>query len=68
LGERGVDLINARARLLEEVRDAKRASLDYYTFMRNAYFQRRKALVNDSLEVTGQDGEDLYQVEEDFVE
>jgi phospholipid-binding lipoprotein MlaA len=66
LGVRGVDVVNARAQVLEEVRDAKSASLDYYTFVRNAYFQRRKALVNDGQEE--KNGEDIYQVDEDLVQ
>lgn len=42
-----INIINARAQVLDEVQQAKSASLDYYVFVRNAYYQRRKALVND---------------------
>jgi phospholipid-binding lipoprotein MlaA len=46
-GMRLVDVINTRSRFLKEVAEAKEASLDYYTFVRNAYEQRRRALIED---------------------
>ncbi len=49
-----------RASLLEEIESAKRSSLDYYAFIRNAYLQRRQALVEDSPEKPQEDAEDLY--------
>ncbi len=52
--------VSLRASLLEEVDSAKESSLDYYAFVRNAYLQRRRALVSDSREQTKQDEEDLY--------
>ncbi len=42
-----VNAVNARAQVIEEVKDAKEASLDYYVFVRNAYHQRRDALIHD---------------------
>lgn len=60
LGLTGVDLINGRSLVLEEVKNAKEASLDYYVFVRNAYVQRRQTLVNDSPEVTTDDEDQLY--------
>jgi phospholipid-binding lipoprotein MlaA len=61
-GTRVGNIVNARSLVLKEVRDAKQASLDYYTFVRNAHFQRREALVNDSTELTHEDDKDLYDL------
>ncbi len=59
--------IHERSLILEEVRDAKETSLDYYTFVRNAYSQHRTALINDSTEVDDEQEEDLYYFDdEDF--
>jgi phospholipid-binding lipoprotein MlaA len=58
-----VNAINTRAQILQEVRDAKQASLDYYVFVRNAYYQRRRALVNDQQEDKGHPPtDDLYDL------
>ena len=65
LAPRLVDIINTRSLFLDEVRRAKEASLDYYTFARNAYIQRRKALIEDSMEVPHENEEDLYFEEYD---
>ena len=64
VGATVVNTVNARSMVLEEVRDVKAAALDYYVFLRNAYFQRRKTLVSGSTEVT-QDGESIYELELD---
>jgi phospholipid-binding lipoprotein MlaA len=55
-----VEAVNSRSLVLQEVRDAKQASLDYYSFVRNAYLQRRDALVHDGAEPPQVDEEDLY--------
>ncbi|HEV7732916.1 MAG TPA: VacJ family lipoprotein [Candidatus Binatia bacterium] len=47
LGARVIDVVNTRAQFLGAVAEAKAASLDYYVFVRNAYTQRRNALVKD---------------------
>jgi len=47
VGARVVDVVNTRAQFLQEVAEAKAASLDYYVFVRNAYLQRRQALIED---------------------
>jgi phospholipid-binding lipoprotein MlaA len=47
VGARIVDVVNTRAQFLEEVAQARAASLDYYVFVRNAYLQRRQALIED---------------------
>jgi phospholipid-binding lipoprotein MlaA len=39
--------VNTRAQFLQQIRDAKEASLDYYVFVRNAYLQRRRAQIED---------------------
>jgi phospholipid-binding lipoprotein MlaA len=63
-----VDVINTRSRFLKEVAEAKAASLDYYTFVRNAYEQRRSALIEDRATHDGttpygaQTDEHLYDV------
>lgn len=44
-GAAALDGLNTRARLLEAVRAAREASLDYYLFMQSAYFQYRDAMV-----------------------
>ncbi len=41
------EAVNARALLLQQVEEAKRASFDYYVFVRDAYLQRRNAQMND---------------------
>ncbi len=62
---RGTDLINTRATLLQEVRQFKAASFDYYVAVRNAYIQRRKALIADRSGVSAQESEDLYTIQDD---
>ncbi len=68
VGARVVDVINARAQFLKAVEEAKAASLDYYTFVRNAYLQRRDALVHDRTErltpeeTPSYENEELYTV------
>lgn len=61
-GARLIDVVNTRAQFLQAVADAKEASLDYYIFVRNAYTQRRDALVKDE-DVTDAEAPDdtLYE-------
>jgi phospholipid-binding lipoprotein MlaA len=59
IGVRAIDIVNERALILEEVRDAKEAAIDYYSFVRDAYAQRREALISDG-EVSSKLQEDLY--------
>ena len=56
------DAVDERSLYLQEVRDAKRSALDYYTFVRNAYLQRRKAQLKDSA-VNVDNEEELYHPE-----
>ena len=65
IGARVVDTVNTRALVLEQVRQAKQASVDYYTFLRNAYFQRRAALVSDRVGSSGETDESLYHIDSD---
>ena len=49
-GARVIETVNTRALYLETIKNAKESSFDYYTFVRNAYLQRRTGLVNDRAE------------------
>jgi phospholipid-binding lipoprotein MlaA len=51
----GVNLVNTRALYLDTIRDAKRDSLDYYAAVRDAYLQRRQALIEDRSRDEGHD-------------
>jgi phospholipid-binding lipoprotein MlaA len=63
-GAYAVNVVNYRARLLDTVQRAKEASLDYYTFVRNAYVQHRWRQVNDqSAAMSAEQEQDLYNVE-----
>jgi phospholipid-binding lipoprotein MlaA len=58
--------LNTRALYIEEVREAKAASLDYYSFVRNAYVTTRQAQVdNRDPEQSEPNTDDLYEIEED---
>jgi len=57
---RSVDLINTRAVYADTIEKAKESSIDYYTFVRNAYLQRRAALIRDQEAATAETQEDLY--------
>jgi len=61
-GAQGLDVVNSRARLLVPIADSRKAALDYYVFVRNAYLQYRRALVNDQELPAGGADEDLYQI------
>ena len=63
LGAQTVNITNERARLLDEVEDAKESAFDFYVFMRNAYVQRRAALVEDREEMPEELEEDLYTID-----
>lgn len=63
MGTGAINVVNARSQVIDEVHEAKQASLDYYVFVRNAYYQRRKALVNDQREESGHvPSNDLYDL------
>lgn len=69
----GVDVVNRRAVYAEDIDNARRAALDFYVFLRNAYGQRRQALIRD-IETSEteyelqQADENLYEVDDDLYE
>lgn len=65
IGPRVVSVVNQRAQVLDEVRDAKEASVDYYVFVRNAYVQHRREQVRDGQGMTEEEEEDLYYFDEE---
>jgi phospholipid-binding lipoprotein MlaA len=65
IGPRAVDTVNFRSQMLDAVREAKRASVDYYAFVRDAYVQRRKRQVVDRTEMSEEEQEELYYLEEE---
>lgn len=56
--------LNARAMLLDEVDTAKAAALDFYVFVRNAYYQQRVQAIADGEVVEAADDE--YYDDEDL--
>jgi phospholipid-binding lipoprotein MlaA len=46
-GTGALEVVSTRARYLEEVKDLRESSVDYYAAVRDAYLQRRDALVED---------------------
>jgi len=62
--------LNTRALLLDEVEEAKLASLDYYAFVRNAYVTTRQAQIEDRDpdRVLEDEGDDLYEIDEELEE
>lgn len=65
-----VDVVNRRASYLDAVSAAKAASVDYYSFAKDAYMQRRAALVRGETPTDTQQQDELYDTEiyEDFIE
>jgi phospholipid-binding lipoprotein MlaA len=61
----GVNLINGRALLLEPVREAKRASLDYYVFVRDVWTQRRRRMILGEQPEAETIDDDFYDIEDD---
>lgn len=66
----GIDVVNRRSLILDEVSAAKAASVDYYSFVRDAYTQRRWKLVHDRELPSVEQQDELYDTEiyEDFIE
>lgn len=60
------EVINRRAVYAEDIDNARRAALDYYVFIRNAYSQRRMALIRDA--TTTETDYELLPVEDDLYE
>ncbi len=68
IGTTAIELINLRARFLEEIASSRADAFDYYVFVRNAFLQNRRAKVNDQPETSAEDDEDLYFFEDDEFE
>jgi phospholipid-binding lipoprotein MlaA len=69
---RTVEMVNLRAKYLEELDESRRSSLDFYVFMRDAYLQNRKYKLRGRLQggspKQAAPDEDLYQLEDDLGE
>jgi phospholipid-binding lipoprotein MlaA len=63
VGLTAIDVVNRRARAVDQVDEARRASIDFYSFIRNAYVQRRWKEVVGQTPAGGAQEEDLYDVE-----
>ena len=59
------DLINWRAAVLDDIREARAAALDYYVLVRNGYVQRRRAQVRNEDIAPEEAEEDLYEIVND---
>lgn len=66
-GVGATNVINTRARFIEEIDENRRTALDFYVFQRNAYMSYRENQVGDSEEdeETETGGIDLYYYEDD---
>lgn len=62
-GMTAVATANVRASLLEEIRQDREESLDFYVFVRNAYLENREHRVRD--EAPSEPEEDLYYIDEE---
>ena len=60
IGPRAVEMVNFRSQILDEVREAKLAAVDYYVFVRDAYIQRRQRQVEDTTGMSEEEQQDLY--------
>ena len=56
-----IDVVNRRSRVLSQVEEVKAASVDYYSFVRNAYVQRRWKLIHGQAVPTGAAGRRALQ-------
>ena len=65
LGLGVLDAVNTRAALLEEIRQDREESLDFYVFLRNAYLENREHRVRDRVAPEDAMEEDLYFDEEE---
>jgi len=59
------NLINTRARYIEEIDENRQSALDFYAFQRNAYMALRENLVNDHQQAAEPQDDDLYYFEDD---
>jgi phospholipid-binding lipoprotein MlaA len=59
------NLINTRARYIEEIDENRASALDFYAFQRNAYMALRENLVNDYEPTADPQDDDLYYFEDE---
>src|SRR6185369_5383744 len=59
-GGMAVDTINTRALVLDDVQNARNAALDFYSFVRNGYLQRRHSLLLDEKDSAREVDDSLY--------
>ncbi|MDG2050273.1 MAG: VacJ family lipoprotein [Myxococcota bacterium] len=65
---RGIELVNLRARFLDEFDENRRESFDYYVFLRDAYLQNRRARIGRARgenEMLPGAGDDLYYFDDE---
>jgi phospholipid-binding lipoprotein MlaA len=62
-GLAAVETVNTRAALLEEIRQGREESLDFYVFLRSAYLENREHRVRDRVVLSDED--DLYYIDEE---
>lgn len=60
IGARVFETVNARSIVLEDVDRARGAAIDWYSFVRNAYLQRRETLIRDEKDTTRETDDALY--------
>lgn len=63
LPAQAVRTVNGRAQVLDEVAQLKEASYDYYVAVRDGYTQRRKVQINDGVDMSEAEQEELYDVD-----
>jgi len=62
---RGVDLVNLRAKYLEEIDQNRAEAFDYYIFVRNAFLQNQEKRATDATDLEPETQDDLYYFDED---
>ena len=58
-----VSIVNRRSRLLETIREERKAAFDFYAAVRNAYVQRRENQIGDRKPKSEESDDDLYDVD-----
>jgi phospholipid-binding lipoprotein MlaA len=61
----GGDVVNRRSLLIEEIRESRAESIDFYAFQRSAYLQYRENLINDREDDDEETDEDLYYLDDE---
>jgi phospholipid-binding lipoprotein MlaA len=64
----GVNVVNRRSGLLETIAEERKAALDFYAAVRNAYVQARENQVRDRQPKDEESDEDLYYLDVDDLE